>query len=213
MTLSIDEFLNALKDAQAIAILRTPTPGKAGPAMEAAVRGGFRVIEFTLNTPGALELIEEFSVKPNLLVGAGTVLTEEEAEEAIARGASFLVSPVFDETVLAVALRHGIPMIPGTVTPMEMLAAHRAGAPLVKLFPAPENGPDYVRACLGPLPFLRIVPTSGVSRENAATYLDAGAFAVGFVKPLFDPQAVNDGRTGVIENRARALLAALHHRG
>ena len=84
MTLSIDEFLNVLKEAQAIAILRTPTPGKAGPAMEAAVRGGFRVIEFTLNTPGALELIEEFSAKPNLLVGAGTVLTEGEAEEAIA---------------------------------------------------------------------------------------------------------------------------------
>ena len=97
MTLSPDEFLNALKEAKAIAILRTPTPGKAGPAMEAAVRGGFRLIEFTLNTPGALELIEEFSVKPNLLVGAGTVLTEDEAEEAIARGASFLVSPVFDE--------------------------------------------------------------------------------------------------------------------
>ena len=100
-------------------------------------------------------------------------------------------------------------MMPGTHTPTEMLRAHRAGASLQKLFPAPGIGPTYVKACLGPMPFLRIVPTSGVDESNAAAYLQAGAFAVGFVTSLFDPEDLAAGRFDRVEQRARSLLAAV----
>ena len=98
-------------------------------------------------------------------------------------------------------------MMPGTHTPTEMLRAHRAGAQLQKLFPVPANGPKFVRACLGPMPFLRIVPTNGVHKNNAAGYFKAGAFAVGFVASLFDATALEEGDFDRIEERARELLA------
>ena len=114
-----------------------------------------------------------------------------------------------DEAVIEEAGRLGVAVMPGTHTPTEMLRAHRAGAQLQKLFPAPGIGPAYVSACLGPMPFLRIVPTSGVTAENAAAYLKAGAFAVGFVAPLFDPADMRAGAFDSIENRARTLLRAV----
>lgn len=177
--------------------------------MNAAVRAGFRVCEFTLTVPGAMALIGEFSAKPDLVVGAGTVLTIQEAREAVSAGARFLVSPVVDDAVIAEATRLGVAMIPGCATPTEMLRAHRAGAPFQKLFPAPGTGPAWVAQTLGPLPFLRIVPTSGVTIENAAAYLRAGAFAVGFVNSLFEPGDVRAERWGAIEQRGRAMLEAV----
>lgn len=204
-----DEFVRLLREERASAILRTSDAEVAGPAMTAAVRGGFRVIEFTLSTPGAFDLIEEFAQQLGLVVGAGTVLTLDEAEEAVRRGARFLVSPVVDESVIELAAELGVAAIPGCHTPTEMLRAHRAGAPLQKLFPAPANGPAYVAACLGPLPFLRIVPTSGADASNAAAYLAAGAFALGFVKPLFDPALLAARDYAGIERRARELKAVV----
>lgn len=202
-------FVELLGRERASAILRTAHGEAAGPAMEAAVRGGFRVVEFTLNTPGALDLIERFARNVELTVGAGTVLTVDDARAAVERGARFLVSPVVDADVIREAEALGVAMIPGTHTPTEMLLAHKLGAPLQKLFPAPGDGPGFVRACLGPLPFLRIVPTSGVDEGNAAAFLAAGAHAVGFVGPLFDPDDLQAGRFDRVERRARALLASV----
>ena len=202
------QFASMFREARASAILRTSRPEAAAPAMEAAVRGGFRVIEFTLTTPGALDLIRQFSARPDLVVGAGTVMTETEARAAVSAGARFLVSPVTDPEIIATARSLGVSMIPGTHTPTEMLQAYRAGASLQKLFPAPGMGPAYVKACLGPLPFLRIVPTSGVDATNVAAWLEAGAWAVGFVAPLFAPEDLEAGHFDRIEERARALLQA-----
>ena len=204
-----EETLQLLRAARASAILRTESAAAAARAMEAAVRGGFRVIEFTLTTPGALERIAEFSKREGLLVGAGTVLSVEDARKAVEAGARFLVSPVVDEAVIEEAKKLGVAAMPGTHTPTEMLRAWRAGAPLQKLFPAPGAGPAYVRACLGPLPFLRIVPTNGVDEENAAATLEAGAYAVGFTTALFDPETLEAGRFERIEERARKLLRAV----
>jgi 2-dehydro-3-deoxyphosphogluconate aldolase/(4S)-4-hydroxy-2-oxoglutarate aldolase len=204
-----DDFVSRLGEIRASAILRTSIADAVAPAMEAAVRGGFRIVEFTLNTPGALRHIGEFSRRHDLIVGAGTVLTAGEARDAVDHGASFLVSPVVDREVIRVAGELGVAMMPGTHTPTEMLEAHRAGAPLQKLFPAPGIGPAYVRACLGPMPFLRIVPTSGVDGENAAAWIEAGAWAVGFVAPLFEPGDLEDRRFEAIETRARRLLRAV----
>lgn len=209
MTMTPDEVVDRLREERASAILRTSVADAAGPAMEAAVRGGFRVVEFTLTTPGALDLIASFAKRSDLVVGAGTVLAADEARAAVKAGARFLVSPVVDPGIIALGASLGVAMIPGTFTPTEMLLAHRSGAPLQKLFPAPPNGPDYVRKCLGPMPFLRIVPTSGVELANAAAFLEAGAWAVGFVAPLFAADDVAARRFDRIEERARACIAAV----
>lgn len=205
-----NNFLQHLGQTRASAILRTDDAAAAEKAMEAAVRGGFTICEFTLTVPDVYELIADFSKRhPDVVFGAGTVLTIEEAEKAVEAGARFLVSPVTDEEVIEAAGRLGVAAMPGTHTPTEMLRAYRAGAGLQKLFPAPGIGPDFVKACLGPMPFLNIVPTHGVTEANAADWLDAGAHAIGFVAPLFDPQLVAAGDSDGIEERARRLLAAI----
>jgi 2-dehydro-3-deoxyphosphogluconate aldolase / (4S)-4-hydroxy-2-oxoglutarate aldolase len=203
-----DQFLKLLWEERASAILRTNNHDVAAKAMDAAVRGGFRIVEFTLTIPGALDLISDFSHRDNVIVGAGTVLTVQEAREAHLRGASFLVSPVMDEKVIREGLAMGITVMPGTHTPTEMYQAHRLGAQLQKLFPAPAGGPDYVRACLAPMPFLRIVPTNGIDLNNVADYFRAGVFAVGFVKDLFAADDLQSGRFDRIEEKARVLKAA-----
>ena len=116
-----------------------------------------------------------------------------------------------DEAIAVLEAAHGlgVPLLPGIATPTEALAAHRAGALLQKLFPSPAGGPDWVRACLGPLPFLRLVPTSGVTVANASAWLAAGCFAVGCVGTLFDPEDLAAGRFVRVEERARACLFAV----
>ncbi|MCP3980466.1 MAG: bifunctional 4-hydroxy-2-oxoglutarate aldolase/2-dehydro-3-deoxy-phosphogluconate aldolase [bacterium] len=205
-------FVSLLGETKATAIIRTSLAWAVRPAMEAAIEGGFRIIEFTLNTPEALECIEEFAGRDGLVVGAGTVLTPEHVRRSVDAGAAYLVSPVVDDEIIAEAAKAGVAMMPGTRTPTEMLQAHRAGALLQKLFPAPSAGPAFVRACLGPLPFLRIVPTNGVNESNVRAYLEAGAHAVGFVNPLFDPDDLRHGRFERIARRARRLLEAVSER-
>jgi 2-dehydro-3-deoxyphosphogluconate aldolase/(4S)-4-hydroxy-2-oxoglutarate aldolase len=202
-------FVELLGRLRASAILRTDSQEKAALAMEAAVRGGFQIIEFTLTVPGVFELIQDFSGREGLVVGAGTVTTPAEAERSVAAGASFLVSPVVDTEVIAAAAGLGVASMPGTHTPTEMLLAHRAGASLCKLFPAPAGGPAWVRAVLGPMPYLKIVPTNGVTPENAAEWLRAGVYAAGFVAPLFVPEAIARGNWDAIESRARRCVAAM----
>jgi 2-dehydro-3-deoxyphosphogluconate aldolase / (4S)-4-hydroxy-2-oxoglutarate aldolase len=203
------EFVEHLWRERATAILRATSQEVGAAAMDAAVRGGFRVVEFTLTTPGALELVAEMARRPEVCVGAGTVLTVDDARRAVGAGARFLVAPNIDDDVVAEAARLGVAMLPGVHTPTEMLRAHRAGAPLLKLFPAPAGGPAYLRSCLGPLPFLRVVPTNGVDLSNAASWIEAGAWAVGFVGSLFDPELLARGAYDAIEERARALLTAV----
>ncbi|MCA9289129.1 MAG: bifunctional 4-hydroxy-2-oxoglutarate aldolase/2-dehydro-3-deoxy-phosphogluconate aldolase [Phycisphaerales bacterium] len=205
-------FANAFRERRASAIIRTDSTDAARLAMDAAVRGGLTICEFTLTVPGALDLVGEFrkrGEKEGLLVGVGTVLTPEDAVRSVDAGAQFLVSPAMDPAVIAAAGRLGVSMMPGCATPSEMLAAHRAGARLQKLFPAVPNGPSWVAQTLAPLSMLRIVPTSGVTVENAADYLRAGAWAVGFVASLFEASDVRHARWDAIEARARAAAAAV----
>jgi 2-dehydro-3-deoxyphosphogluconate aldolase/(4S)-4-hydroxy-2-oxoglutarate aldolase len=204
-----EDFIQQFKTDRASAILRTHDQDAARQAMNAAIKGGFRIVEFTLSIPGAFELIEEFAARRDLIVGAGTVLTAEEAAEAVKAGAEFLVSPVVDEAVIDAASELGVAAMPGCSTPTEMLRAHRAGAPLQKLFPEQGIGPAWVEQTLGPFPFLRIVPTSGVTLDNAADYLRAGAFAVGFVNSLFDPKDIAEENWRAIERRAARMLQAV----
>lgn len=191
------------------AIIRTRDRDLARDAVRAAVSGGFRIVEFTLTTPGALELIGEFARDEKLLVGAGTVLTPELARNAVDAGARYLVSPVTNPAVIGEAKELGAVCIPGTFTPNEMVAAHEAGADFVKLFPAPADVVDYVTAILGPLPFLKIFPTAGVTAENLARVLAAGAAGAGFVRSLFDPDALARKDFSAIERRATDIVKRL----
>lgn len=203
-----DEFIAFYGEARASAILRTDLADAAAPAMEAAMRAGFRVLEFTLTVPNALELIAAFSTRAGVVVGAGTALSPAQAREAVGAGARFLVSPVVDEAVIDEAKSLNVAMMPGGYTPTELLRAHRAGAALQKLFPAPEPLPNFIKAVRGPMPFLRIVPTSGVHENNVAAVLKAGAFAAGFVNNLFDPNDLAQGRFDRVEERGRRMLDA-----
>lgn len=205
----MDDVLAFLARVRCSAILRTADAEAVGPAMQAAITGGFRAVEITLTTPGALEVIAELADDPRLLVGAGTVLDVDQAAAAHDAGARFLVSPVVDPEVIGWCAARDVLCIPGAFTPTEMLAAHRAGARVVKLFPAPPGGPAYVRAVLGPLPFLRLFPTAGVTASNAAEFLAAGAFGVGFVGTLFDPADLAARRFERIEARAREMVGAV----
>lgn len=201
--------LNTLREARAIAILRSNDHAVGRDALAAAVRGGFRVLEVTLSTPGAIEIIGDLARNDHLVVGAGTVLTVEQARAAVRAGARFLVSPVLDTEIIAEASRLGSVAIPGCGTATELWNAHQAGAPLQKLFPAPAGGPTWLRSVLAPLPFLRCIPTNGVEVDNAAEWLAAGAFALGCVRSLFAPEDMAARNWDGIERRARALLAAV----
>ena len=167
------------------------------------------MVEFTLTTPGAFELISEFSELADLLVGAGTVMTPEQAREAVDAGARFLVSPICDSEVIGEAKRLDVVSIPGTYTPTEMATAHRHGADLVKLFPVLDNVAEYVRSILGPLPFLKIFPTSGITLDNFGGILDAGAFGVGFVRSLFTPEDMEAGNFDAIARRSSEIMRKL----
>jgi 2-dehydro-3-deoxyphosphogluconate aldolase/(4S)-4-hydroxy-2-oxoglutarate aldolase len=202
-------FVERFGRAKASAILRCNDAEKAALAMEAAIRGGFSVIEFTLTIPGVFDLVRDFSQRQDLVVGTGTVMDAEQAQKSVEAGARFLVSPVVDETVISAANQLGVACMPGTHTPTEMLRAYRAGAQLCKLFPAPAGGPSWVKSVLGPMPYLKIVPTNGVDEQNAAEWIAAGAFAVGFVAPLFPASDIEAGRWDEIEARAQRCLAAV----
>jgi len=191
------------------AIIRTSDQATSRDAIQAAVDGGFRMVEFTLTTPGALELVAEFSRRDGLLVGAGTVMSPELVRDAVAAGARFVVSPICDPRVVAEAAKLDVACIPGAFTPTEMETAFRLGADFVKVFPAPPGGVAYIEAIRGPLPHLRLFPTAGATPENFTEYLDAGCAGVGFVKSLFDPADLASRRFDAIRERAQGIFRRL----
>ncbi|MBL8727602.1 MAG: bifunctional 4-hydroxy-2-oxoglutarate aldolase/2-dehydro-3-deoxy-phosphogluconate aldolase [Planctomycetes bacterium] len=213
MTATRAAVLNAFAQYRCSAILRTADRDAVRPALEAAIAGGFRIVEVTMTTPDCLEHISALAERHGLVVGAGTVLSVTDAKEAMAAGARFLVSPVTDPQVITFCRQHDLVSVPGTFTPTEMMTAHRAGADIVKLFPAPANGPAFLRAVRGPLPFLRVFPTSGVSEANVGDWLDAGAFGLGFVATLFDAEDLLLRRFDAIRERAQRLVAKVTAHG
>ncbi|MCB9857501.1 MAG: bifunctional 4-hydroxy-2-oxoglutarate aldolase/2-dehydro-3-deoxy-phosphogluconate aldolase [Phycisphaerales bacterium] len=202
---TIDKIL----ERRVSAILRTNDTHLAADAMRAVVNAGFRMIEFTLTIPDAFDRIADFAKDDSLIVGAGTVLTTDDARRAVDAGAKFLVSPITDADVIAEANRLNVVSIPGTVTPTEMVTAHRMGADFLKFFPAQGDVANYVRSILGPLPHLRIFPTSGATVDNFLGILDAGAAGVGFVGSLFEPRFMAERDFTALENRAGRIQSAL----
>jgi len=204
-----EQIKSELLERKISAIIRTDNHKVAEQAMHAAVDGGFRVVEFTLTTPGSLNLITQFRENDDIIVGAGTVMSPTIVQEAVEAGAQFLVSPVCNVDVIKEAEKLDVVSIPGTFTATEMETAHRAGADFVKLFPAPANVAEYIRFILAPLPYLKIFPTSGVNLDNMLDVLQAGAAGTGFVRPLFDPEMIRNKNYDGIRQRAEAIVERL----
>src|SRR6266550_853602 len=167
--------------SRVIAISRTNDPSQILALAKAIIDGGIRAIEISLTSPGALDAIARLSaqVPAGTIVGAGTVLSTTQAEDAIKAGSQFLFSPSFNAGVLRTAQAHGVPFIPAALTPTEVLSLFGHDLRLIKIFPAGPLGAGYLRDLLGPLPELRAIPTGGITRENARSFFDAGAVAIG----------------------------------
>jgi len=190
--------LHPLLESGVIAVARLPAAAGLRAAARALAAGGVGAVEITLTTPGAIEAIGELASDRDLacVVGAGTVLDESAACEVIDAGARFVVSPTLTPAVIRVCRDRDIPCLPGAFTPTEIVEAWRAGAPLVKLFPAAAVGPGYLRDLLAPLPFLRLVPSGGVSLENVGDWIRAGAVAVSVGSALLPAALVRSEAAG-----------------
>jgi 2-dehydro-3-deoxyphosphogluconate aldolase/(4S)-4-hydroxy-2-oxoglutarate aldolase len=197
----------AIVRGRVIAIARGLDPASLIRIGEGLAAGGIGAFEVTLNSPGALRSIEALAARfgdEELLVGAGTILTVEDARAAIGSGARYIVMPHTDVAVIEHAASRGVPVFPGAFTPTEILAAWRAGATAIKVFPASCVGPSFVRELRGPLPAIPLVPTGGVTLETAPAYIAEGAVAVGLGSWL-----TGDGDPAGIAERGLRLVAAL----
>lgn len=193
-----------------IAILRSPTGAKLIDAAKAALAGGVNAMEVTMTTPGALNIIRDTkrALGDQIVMGVGSVLDSETCRSALVAGAEFVVTPVVRPEVIKLANRYGVPVICGAMTPTEALTAQECGADFVKLFPAENLGPDYVKSLLAPLPMLQVVPTGGVTPENTVKYLEAGAVAVGVGSALVSQELLDNGDWPKLTKIAAKFVAA-----
>lgn len=197
--------------AGAIAVVRLPEGTNALRAVEAILAGGVRAIELTMTTPGALGTLAELrhAFGDDVLAGMGSLLDAEGTRRAIDAGARYVVSPVFRPAVIEEAHRLGVAAMPAGFTPTEILAAHEAGADIVKVTPAEVLGPAFIKGVLAPIPFLRLMPTGGVTPDNVGEWLRAGAVAVGVGSALVDPKLVAAGDFAALTERARRMVAGV----
>ena len=203
----LDAVSAAVVRSGIVAILRAPTADGFAAVADVLIDAGITALEVTLTSRGALEALAGLrrQLPQSVALGAGTVLTPDDAKAAVDAGAEFLISPVFDPALVAAA---EVPFYPGTSTPTELYAAHRAGAPLVKLFPAAGLGPGFLRNVRAPLPQINVMPTGGIKLEDVADWLLAGARAVGLGGPLVGDAAAG-GNLKALAARARHAVSAV----
>jgi 2-dehydro-3-deoxyphosphogluconate aldolase/(4S)-4-hydroxy-2-oxoglutarate aldolase len=193
-----------------IPVIRAESADEARAVIDAIIAGGIDVIEITMTVPGAVGLIRKMSdtYGDKLLVGAGTVLKVGDARACIDAGAKFVISPALNLDVIRFCRDEDVVVMPGALTPTEVVTAWGAGADFVKIFPAGAmGGASYLKSLKAPLPDIKMIPTGGVSQSNAADFIRAGAEAVGVGADLVDLKAVREGRTEAITTAARSYLA------
>jgi 2-dehydro-3-deoxyphosphogluconate aldolase/(4S)-4-hydroxy-2-oxoglutarate aldolase len=192
-----------------IPVLRAKNARQAHAVVNAMIAGGVTVVEVTMTVPGAVDLLMELKKEygEKLLLGSGTVTTAKEAEATIEAGAEFVVSPSLHlEVIEATKAAHKL-SVPGALTPTEVITAHRAGADYVKIFPCSAmGGAPYLKALLAPFPFLRLIPTGGVTLQTAESFLKAGARALGVGSDLVNLAAIDEGKPELITEAARKYL-------
>jgi 2-dehydro-3-deoxyphosphogluconate aldolase/(4S)-4-hydroxy-2-oxoglutarate aldolase len=203
------QVVQTIRDVGIIPVVRAQSADEAMVAIDAIREGGISLLEITMTVPGALDVIEKVSARygAEALVGAGTVLDGETARACILAGAQFVVSPSLDLETIAVCRRYGIAVMPGALTPTEVVQAWSAGADFVKVFPAGAlGGASYIKSLKAPLPQIELVPTGGVSLKTAADFIKAGASALGVGADLVDVKAIREGQQHVITERAREFV-------
>ena len=211
----MSELLEALAPNPLIAILRAPDADAFGPVTETLYKAGFRCVEFTLTTSGAIDAMKEVlaSMPDDLIVGIGTVRNQDQVEQAIDAGAAFLVSQVFRRPLVDAAAARGVPFFPGALTPTEILDAWESGVPAVKVSPiGPVGGLSYFDNLRGPLPDILMMPTGGVELDEVSAYLDKGAVAVGLSGSLIVDALLPGGDLAALAERAEGAMTAIRAR-
>jgi 2-dehydro-3-deoxyphosphogluconate aldolase/(4S)-4-hydroxy-2-oxoglutarate aldolase len=203
------QVISRIRELGLVPVVRTPSADDALAMAEALHAAALSNLEITLTVPGAIEVIAELTARfgADMLIGAGSVLDATAAEACVKAGAKFIVSPGFDLQTVSYCKAAGVAVFPGAVTPTEIITAWRAGADIVKIFPASAvGGAAYLKAVKAPLPQIEMMPTGGVSVETAAAFIQAGAAALGVGGDLVDLKALRSGRTDVIAERARLYI-------
>jgi len=194
-----------------VAVIRIKDPENVRDVVAALAAGGVRALEVTMTVPRAVDLIRDLAARipDGFLLGAGTVTDAATARAVIDAGASFVVGPVFRMDVVAACHERGVPAIPGCFSPTEILDAYEAGADIIKVFPATALGPQFIKDVRAPLPQVRLMPTGGVTVENAGDWIRAGAVAVGLGSALLDTAAIESGQLDVITRNAERAVASV----
>jgi len=207
-----NEVLRGIEEIGLVPVVRARSAEFAIRAVEAVLAGGVSIFEITMTVPNAVSVIEKLSAKfgSRALIGAGTVLSAGDAKACIDAGARFIVSPGFDAATVEAVRAKDIAVMPGALTPTEVIAAWKAGADMVKIFPCSAmGGAKYLKALRGPLPQVKLLPTGGVSLTTVHEYIAAGAAALGVGSELVDEAALEAGQDAALTERASALLAAV----
>ncbi|MDX2241271.1 MAG: bifunctional 4-hydroxy-2-oxoglutarate aldolase/2-dehydro-3-deoxy-phosphogluconate aldolase [Leptolyngbyaceae cyanobacterium bins.302] len=209
--MTIPPWLHSIRQSKVIAVIRTPCFEWGLPMAKAVVAGGISIVEITWNSDRPAALIQQLRTElPHSLIGAGTLLTVDQLEQAIAAGAQFLFTPHVNPQLITTAVESNIPLVAGALTPTEIVTAWQAGATCVKVFPVQAvGGAAYIRNLQGPLGDIPLIPTGGVTLDNTATFLQAGAIAVGLSGDLFPQQAMQANHWDEITHRAAKLMATL----
>ena len=204
-------WLTLLQQTRAIAVIRTEKIEQGRQMALAVAAGGIQLIEITWNSDRPTELIQQLRLElPNCTIGTGTLLTLNQLKEAVAAEAQFIFTPHVDPVMIQTAVAHSIPIIPGALTPTEIVTAWQAGASCVKVFPVQAvGGASYIKSLQGPLGQIPFIPTGGVTLENAKEFIAAGAIAVGLSGQLFPQQLVELGDWEAIAQIAKNLLQQL----
>jgi 2-dehydro-3-deoxyphosphogluconate aldolase/(4S)-4-hydroxy-2-oxoglutarate aldolase len=208
--MSKKDYLQMVTERKVIAIMRAKSSEELIEAAEAICAGGISVIEVTMTTPGALNVIEKARAKfkSEVLFGAGSVLDAETARAAILAGAQFVVCPTLRLETISLCKRYGIPVMPGAYTPTEILTAWENGADMVKVFPTSFGGPAYIKAVKAPLPQVRLAAVGGVNLTNTADFFKAGCEAVGVGSELVSQDLLDKKDFETLAERARSFLEA-----
>lgn len=203
------EVLQKIHEIGIVPVVRAASAEEATRAIEAVKTGSIDIFEITMTVPDALNLIKNLTAKfgETALIGAGTVLTPEQAQDCIAAGAKFIISPALNLETIKICNEKDVAVMPGALTPTEIVTAWNAGADCVKVFPAGAlGGANYIKSLKAPLPNIEIIPTGGVSLKTAADFIKAGAFALGVGADLVDLQALREGNDHILTERARQYV-------
>lgn len=210
MSMGKSEIVRKIRNVGVIPVVRGDSTEIARRAILAILKGGIPVLEVTMTVPGAVQMIRELTreVGSEALIGAGTVLDAKTAQQCMEAGAQFIVSPALDLGTISYCRERGIAIMPGALTPTEIVSAWSAGADFVKVFPAGAlGGASYIKSLKAPLPQIEVVPTGGVSLKNAAEFIKAGAAAIGVGADLVDVNALRNGLDSEITERARQFVS------